>query len=136
MYQNIDKKLKEFYNEYKETPFQWGISDCSHFAAHWVKMFTGKDIASDMPEYSTENEAMAVLARLGYASQEDSLDNYFIRVDKRQLMRGDLVGHYFHGADYMAVGVHAGGSSFFKNAEGIQLVPYSSINKSLCWRVA
>ena len=132
---NIDKKIKEFYTEHKDTEFVWGVSDCSHFAAQWVKLFIGKDIAKDMPTYSSEVEAMQVLSDLGYSTQEDSLDNYFKRIAKTQLMRGDIVGHYFKDARYMAIGVYTGESSMFKAPHGILSVPYKFIDQNLCWRV-
>jgi len=136
MHNNIDAKLKEFFDEHKVLPFQWGVEDCSHFSAQWVNKFTGKNIENDMPDYTSEAEAMSVLAGLGYSSQEDSVDHYFKRVKKNFLMRGDLVGHYFHGAGYMAIGVYAGEVSMFKSAEGIQLVSHKDIDRHLCWRVA
>lgn len=132
---NTDKLLKEFYIENKDKPFEWGVSDCSHFSAQWVKLFTGKDIEKDMPTYSSEVEAMQVLSDLGYSTQEDSLDHYFNRIGKSQLMRGDIVGHYFNDAKYMAIGVYSGESSMFKSPHGVLLQPYKFIDKNLCWRV-
>ena len=134
-FNNIDLKFKQFQSLYRNEPFQWGVNDCSHFSAKWIKLFIGKDIEKDMPTYSSEVEAIQVLSGLGYSSQEDSLDNYFNRVNKKQLMRGDIVGHYFKDANYMAMGIFTGESSMFKAPHGILHLPYRDIDPMLCWSV-
>lgn len=135
MHNNIDQKLKDFFDYYKDTPFQWGVTDCSRVSAKWVKRFIGKDIECEMPDYRNEVEAMAVLESLGYNSQEDSLDHYFKRVNKNFLRRGDLVGHYFMDTDYMAIGVNAGEVALFIGPKGLVTLPYKKISRELCWRV-
>mgnify|MGYP000700281848 CR=1 FL=1 len=134
-YNNIDDKLKAFCDQECNVPFQYGVDDCSRFAAKWVKDFSGRTVIEDWPEYTDENSAIIVLASMGYDSQEEALDHFFKRIPKTRLMRGGLVGHYFPNFGLMAVGVFMGDSAVFKSPDGIYMLPYKKIDRNLCWSI-
>jgi len=132
---DIDLKIQQFYNDFKSVPFVWGKSDCACFASEWVKRLTGRDIISQIPSYSSETEACKVLFNLGLSGQEDLLDDYYIRTNKRNLKRGDLVGHYFGDDKIMSIGVYTGMSAMFKSHKGVQVIQYVNLDDAFCWSV-
>jgi len=132
---NLDSKIKQLFEDYNKEPFQYGVSDCANFASDWVQRITGRDIISDFEEYSTEATAMSVLSSHGYKDQDELLDDYFKRVPKRRMKRGDLCGHYFEGNKIMAIGVYVSSFAMFRNDDGLVMVPYKMLDTNLCWSI-
>lgn len=55
----------EYLQEQERLPFAWGSTDCMQFASGIVQRLTGVDYAAKHPKYSTEREAIRMLAAAG-----------------------------------------------------------------------
>lgn len=44
-------------------PVQWGVDDCTMWAARWVRIVSGRDVATH--SYGSEAEARSLIVRLG-----------------------------------------------------------------------
>lgn len=72
----IDKnsQLKEFLDAASKQSFSWGVADCALFAADWVALRTGEDLAAEFRgTYNTEPGSVEALNREGNATLEDAL---------------------------------------------------------------
>jgi len=63
MRDNIDMRIAELIEKYRQTPFKWGVFDCCQFAADSVRHIHGIDI--QIAAYRTEFGARRVLNRMG-----------------------------------------------------------------------
>lgn len=76
--------------KYKNTPFQWGETDCCMFSCDCVETITGIDVAEPYRDkYTTETGAKRALSK--YGSIEESFDKHFKRIDFNFAKRGDVV---------------------------------------------
>jgi len=60
-----DVRLFDYVESHRNTPFEWGGMDCCLFTAGCVEACTGKDFATDLRGYKSEQEAYAIVARYG-----------------------------------------------------------------------
>lgn len=66
------QKLDRFFASCSVTPFVWGKFDCCLFPADAIVEMTGVDIIPNFRgKYSTEDEALAIIDRAGFANSED-----------------------------------------------------------------
>lgn len=63
--------LFAFYESRKDTPFEWGKSDCALLAADWIHTYRGVDYAASFRgRYRTELGSKRALSRQGFDSLE------------------------------------------------------------------
>jgi hypothetical protein len=86
------KKLTEVIKRYKDTPFEWGETDCCMFVADCAIATRGIDIAErHRGRYSTE--IGAARAQVKYGTIEQTLDSYFPVTTDNLKQRGDICTH-------------------------------------------
>lgn len=83
--------LAEYITAALTRPFEWGTHDCVLFAARWLEYQTGKDYLSDLPKWSTKEEAEAILKEGG--GLQKMVDERLERVDVNYAVEGDLAFH-------------------------------------------
>lgn len=84
------EKLAEFIAGRERTPFRWGRyeHDCFSFAAAGVVVQGGPDMAADLPEYVSAEEADVLLTEIGMQAH---LDKHLSRRDAPSFgQRGDV----------------------------------------------
>lgn len=88
-----------------ETPHAWGTHDCALFVADCIEAMTGFDLAADWRgSYSTETEAMAIIADAGAETLGDFAALHLPEVPLHQTRRGDIVLCTVPGgADFLAL---------------------------------
>ena len=57
------ERLRAYVEATKGKPVNWGVDDCSPWAAQWVADLTGRDI--DWPVYSSEEEVVRIIEEAG-----------------------------------------------------------------------
>ena len=121
--ENWPKLLAAFIDERREVPFAWGKADCCLFAADWVLVSTGRDIAQEWRgKYATAYAAQRFLKAGG------GIENLVERAGGERVatglaQRGDLVAQDC--GDGVALGVCIGSAAAFVTAEGIGFLPIS-----------
>lgn len=90
---NWERSLEEYINSRRNSMLRFGRHDCALFVAGAVHSITGIDYAEDFRgTYRTRDEAHDLLRRLGGA--EKVVDQYFTRIDRAYVWRGDIVFGY------------------------------------------
>jgi hypothetical protein len=75
-------------------PFAWGERDCALWCAGWVKECTGQDFLADWQrQYSTEEEARALMVRRGFRDAQAVADAHLQERPLKLAQRGDIVLH-------------------------------------------
>ena len=89
MCENADMHIASLMEKHKHTEFQWGVFDCSQFAAEALKTLHGFNIS--LPAYSSQKEARQVFKKRG-GSFVDALKGFgLIEQPAPMAKRGDLV---------------------------------------------
>lgn len=132
---NWPAKLNLFIEEKRNQPFDWSQNNCAFFAADWVAILTGADLASDFRESITcAKDAVKLLRR------ENGLvpiaEKAFARwnwpeISVTYAQRGDVVTtETRHGP---ALGVFLGNCGAFAGPHGVQFLPTSNLTRA--WRI-
>lgn len=58
-----EQKLEQYLDNVG--PFEWGVNDCCLFAVKAVDLISGRKLRANFPEYAGEDEAAALLKKLG-----------------------------------------------------------------------
>jgi hypothetical protein len=121
--------LAAYIEERRNAPFAWGSNDCCLFAADWIQIATGRDIAAQWRgSYTTALGARRALDEGGgierLVEQEGG-----IRIQTGLAQRGDLVAQDFPVG--IALGICVGPLAAFVSQNGIEFVPLS---KASIWR--
>lgn len=68
--------LDNYLDEQFEKPFEYGVRDCCLFAANWIELLTGVDVAAEYRgKYTTELGAARLIKKVtGGSSPEDCMD--------------------------------------------------------------
>lgn len=132
---NWPRKLDWFIEEKRTQPFHWERNNCAFFAADWVAMVTGVDLAASYRDEVTGARAAVRLMRregglVGLAT--DALGRWNCpRVGVRYARRGDLVTtETKHGP---AFGVFLGHCSAFAGPGGLTFLSSEHITQA--WRI-
>ena len=109
--------------------FKWGSNDCCTFSCDWVEEVTGRDIKQFTGEYSTEEEAKALLEEFGGRDKAEKL--FGREVHPAMAQYGDIVcGDVGYGD---AFGICIGMQSVFL---GIKTLVYkNTLHMKRAWRV-
>ena len=114
--------LTAYIERKRHEAFAWGSNDCCLFAADWVLVSTGRDIAQEWRgKYATAYAALRFLKAGG------GIENLVERAGGERVAtglarRGDLVAQDC--GDGVALGVCIGNSAAFVTANGIGFVPF------------
>lgn len=111
--------LHQFLSEHQGRAFSPGEWDCALFAAEWVKVSTGQDLAQKFRgKYKTMPEGFKLIAKDGYESHIDIASRVFPEVHPAFAQVGDLA------VIQDALGVVAGEHVFFlrENGFGVMLL--------------
>lgn len=106
-------RLQMMADMYERTPFEYGRTDCAHFAADCVKAVTGRDVLGRFRgAYASRLEARARLKALGYPGTSAAVGDALRAVG----------GHPVPPACAMVgdIGVSAGGTILVRFAGGFQ----------------
>lgn len=107
--------LNKYIDAAKVKPFRPGQHDCALFAAAWVKMLTGRDLATEFRgQYRSLEEGKAQLRERGYRDHVTLAASLFDEVPLAQAVIGDLA---VVGDD--ALGIVAGENIFALRPEGV-----------------
>jgi len=93
-YEAWPARLAEFIQGAQKRPFVWGEFDCCLFAADWVMVATGVDVAADLRgKYKSETGAARVIKKYGGIERmvDDLLAPYgAIKLPIAKARRGDV----------------------------------------------
>lgn len=80
--------LMQYLYDRSQMPFAWGTNDCVTFAAGAVQAQTGVDVLADIPKWTTEAEARAILAT--YGGLDAAVSKLLAEVHPAKAHRGDV----------------------------------------------
>lgn len=67
-------RLQRTLCEWSNRCFEWGKSDCVHFICACLEAVTGEDHLSDIAAYSTEREALQILACIDHRGLQQAVE--------------------------------------------------------------
>lgn len=89
--ENWDTLLAEFIESRRQTPFQWGIHDCTLFAVDAALAMTGFDLAAEYRgTYDSEIGAVRIIAKAG-GTLRALVNHHGQEIPARMAQRGDWV---------------------------------------------
>jgi hypothetical protein len=121
--------LAAYIESKRSEPFAWGSNDCCLFAADWVQIATGHDIAAQWRgSYTTALGARRALDEGGgiEALVEQAGG---IRIETGLAQRGDLVAQ--ESGNGVALGICLGVVAAFISSDGVHFFP---IHEASIWR--
>ena len=129
--------LAAYIEERRHAPFAWGVNDCGLFAADWVQLATGIDIALPFRgKYDSALSAAHLLREFGgiAASLEAVGQSCGMEmIDASRCSRGDLLVRNNGRGD--AIGIQLGNCSAFVAREGLVFAPMAALDSARCWRI-
>jgi hypothetical protein len=85
-------KLDEFIEKKLREPFKYGVNDCITFSAQAIELITGINHIKIVGTWSSEEEAVKLLKKMGYNSLSDVIGSRFRQHShKYKLKDGDVV---------------------------------------------
>ena len=132
-FEDWPQRLSAHFEEWKQRPFEQGVTDCGHFAADAVVAVTGVDVYQAFRgKYSTPLGYAKILKKLKFNSISAFCDSHAECVSVLFARRGDIVLR-FEGENE-ALGVCDGSHSMFlDNNGGLVKVPTDSC--VFAWRI-
>lgn len=118
--------------EWRNRPFEWGVSDCAQMAIATAVAISGENPLPDLQPYSTGPGALLAMQALGGTTMQDVMDQRFARVALLGASRGDWVLRTSSGVDG-ALGVVLGRHAAFMGQGGVVLLPAGQASRA--WRV-
>lgn len=106
--------LQNYFEEVKDTKFEWGIHDCCLFAADVFKLFHGYDPAQHVRgQYTTRKEALEVFKKIMPNSGHDLStlvaglmeEHRMLKKQPNFLQRGDLICYLEPTTGYENIGI-------------------------------
>lgn len=123
----MDKLLSDFYNDYKNIQFQYGVNDCMNFVSDWVYRVTNINYRERFPgEYTNKLSALKMLKSYGFNSPIELVDHLYDRVAPRKAKRGAICST--QSEDGPAMGVFDGSNGIFMLESGLKIVPSNQID--------
>lgn len=123
-------KLDEYIAACRNTPFGWGKHDCCIFASLGVQVQTGRDPMADLPLYSDEAGARAVVEANG-GLESMVTQRLGAPIAKALARRGDVV--MADTGNGPALGICLGSRFAVLTEDGLRFPPMRAA--SLVWRV-
>lgn len=126
-----DVDLLNFIKSRKNTKFEWGVHDCTLFAADCIKIMTGIDPSEGYRNYSTKEGAALIVGKVG------SLREFITSILGQEIptnlaMRGDCV-MLKNQDNEETIGIHLGSSVVVAGKEHLELI--SPVNLIAAWGV-
>lgn len=119
MAESLSEALADYIGRTAKAGWQWGVIDCTTWAADWIVLRTGIDpMAHWRGQYASEAEAEAILAETGLIERWDA-ESGLPRQDEP--MVGDAGVIDMRGQDTMALCL-GGGRWAFRHPEGVGVV--------------
>lgn len=120
--------LVNYISAKRHEPFEYGVNDCSMFAAGAVIAVTGEDPIPELRgQYDSLKTSLKVIKEIGAGTLEATIDAKFPEVAIGHAQRGDLA--FFDGS----VGVVMGSFAYFVSDDGLERINRSLWDK--CWGV-
>ena len=116
----------------KDTPFKYGVFDCTQFAIACEKAIHGSTAFPELERaYATKRQGFAIMSALGFKNVWALVSARLEEISLLDAKRGDLVGHIASGRCF---GIYASKAGFYCASEsgGVMLSPLSDIVK--VWR--
>lgn len=133
---NWPAKLDLFIEEKRAQPFDWRTNNCAFFAADWLAILVGVDLAESFRgQVTTPRSALDIIHQRGEtdaiaAGRLEEIGG--LEVPVVQARRGDIVTtDTRHGP---AMGVFLGNAGAFAGPEGVEFVKTADLRRA--WRVA
>lgn len=131
--ENWPTLLSLYVDSRRNQPFAWGTNDCCMFAADWVLIATGHDIASAFRgSYSGAIRATRIIAEAG--GIDKLLEQHapaLKRIPRVLAGRGDLVLR--EGQHGPTLGLVLGAIDCFVGEDGLAFPPLDET--AICWRL-
>lgn len=131
-------RLSAYLDERRNVPFAWGSNDCCLFAANWLRVCHGVDLARPWRgKYKSEASALKVLKAAG--GVRGVVDGLLPRVKLAFANRGDVVAYRDPNRNGPAwavtsLGVLDGRHALFATPTGLAAIPRDNLMKT-AWRV-
>lgn len=126
------RQLTYYLAEVQAKPFDWAAWNCCHFAAGWVRRFTGFDPMAGLPTMDSRLSAHRVIASLGGSLRRAWSSRLHAADLLPSLARpGDVVLVAVDGVD--AVGLCAGRTAAVLTERGVAHVPMTEA--AAAWRL-
>ena len=120
--------LADYIATKRQEPFEYGVNDCSMFAAGAVIAITGEDPIPELRgQYDSLKTSLIAIRDIGAGTLEATIDAKFSEVAIGHAQRGDLA--FFDDS----VGVVMGGFAYFVSEDGLERINRSLWDK--CWGV-
>jgi hypothetical protein len=132
----ISTAVMAFGERFKGKPVEWGVDDCSMFAAQWAADRLGRSF--DFPLYESEAEAHALIAE--YGELVDVWRNVAsmngLRAVDAMRQAGDIgVINTFSVGQIGCVFLKYGAVAMLRTVEGVRLMPVRDRDIMGAWRV-
>lgn len=135
--------LRRAVKNWSTRSFKWGKSDCVHFVCACIESMTGVDYLADIKTYSSEREALEVLASVDHRGLQQAVEiglgpSEEITPDLKPFRTGDVlltmrpvVGRPRRRGPGLGIGI--GAEALFVGASGLEKLPVSDC---ICgWRI-
>ena len=130
------EKLDFFIQEKRDQAFDWAENNCAFFAADWVTILVGLDLAA---EYRDKiNSPLAAYRAIKAAGEVDAIAAEqlaaagFPEIPVMYAHRGDVVTTLTRYGP--AMGVHLGHCGAFCGTEGLEFIPATQLLRA--WKIA
>lgn len=121
--------MREIVSAHRDTPFEWGVSDCT-FSLDIVLAMTGFDPIADIRGYFSELSALRRLRACGYETAIDLIAANFDAIPVSEAQRGDLVYPETIGHPLMCPAILDGHVAYAKGPGGFVTIPASQLHQA------
>jgi hypothetical protein len=130
------EKLDLFIQEKRDQAFDWGTNNCAFFAADWVTILVGLDLAAEYRDKITSPlaayRAVEAAGEVDAIAAEQLAAAGFPEIPLIYARRGDVVTtHTRHGP---AMGVLLGHCAAFAGTECLEFIPTTQLLRA--WKIA
>jgi len=117
-----EKRLADFLDSQKDSPFIWGKNDCVLFASKAANEIVERDLEPEILGYGEYNKAKAIAILREHGGEISGIfDKHFKRKLKTMAQRGDIAVVKYNGDK--AAGVVIGRMVICKTVDGLINVP-------------
>lgn len=143
LFPDWELRLERELRAWRRRSFEWGVSDCVHFTAACIKAMTGENHVKDIAVYSSEREALMILAARDHRGLQAATEVVLgpcvdIAPNHVPVDKGDVVLAMRPVADRPGdtgpgLGICLGSTAIFIGRDGLETIP---VRECICgWNI-